>query len=133
MYIHTDADFICTEQPLEAKGHVGIDGSFTRLADGILFFSNENYLLAVSDGIQHYGNAFFGNNISSEHFSSGFAGYGWAVMQNMTTGNIAATFDEVTIRKKMRVYELEVQKNAVTNGALWISNSCSGDKVEKLT
>ena len=33
----------------------------------------------------------------------------------------------------MRIYELEVQKNNVTNGALWISDSCSGDIVEKLT
>lgn len=132
VYIHTDADFICMEQPLEAKGHVGIDGSFTRLADGILFFGNENCLLAVSDGIMHCGNAFFLGNISSDRFSSGFAGSGWGILQNKSTGNIAATFDEVTIRKKMRVYELEVQKNAVTNGALWVSDSCSGDKVEKL-
>lgn len=133
MYIRTDADFICMDQSLEVRGHVGIDGSFTRLADGILFFSDENYLLAVSGGIKHYGDTFFGGNISSERFSSGYAGNGWGIIQNRSTGNIAATFDEVTVRKKMRVYELEVQKNAVTNGALWVSDSCSGDKVEKLT
>ena len=133
IYIRTDADFICTEQPLEAKGHLGIDGSFTRVADGLLFFSNENYLLAATGGIRHYGNSLFLGDISSEHFSSGFAGSGWSVRRNRTTGNITATFDELTIRKKMRIYELEVQKNNVTNGALWISDSCSGDIVEKLT
>lgn len=133
MYIRTDADFIYTEQPLEAKGHLGIDGSLTRLADGLLFFSNENYLLAATGGIRHYGNSLFLGDISSERFSSGFAGSGWSVRQNRTTGNTAATFDELTIRKKMRIYELEVQKNSVTNGAQWVSDSCCGDKVEKIT
>ena len=38
-------------------------------------------------------------------------------------------FDSLTVRKKMRVYELEVQKNSVTNGSLWVSDSCSGDEV----
>ena len=133
MYIRTDADFISMEQPLEANGHLGINGSFTRMADGLLFFNDKGYLLAVSGGIKHYGETFFMDGISSERFSSGFAGSGWAIRQNRTTGNIAATFDEVIVRKKMRVYEQEVQKSAVTNGALWISDSCSGDKVEKLT
>lgn len=133
MYIGTDTDFICTEKPLEAKGHLGIDGSLTRLADGLLFFSSENYLLAATGGIRHYGNSLFLGDISSERFSSGFAGSGWSVSLNRTTGNIAATFDEITIRKKMRIYELEVQKNSVTNGAQWVSDSCSGDKVEKIT
>ena len=49
-----------------------------------------------------------------------------------TTGNATATFDELVIRKKMRVYELEVQKDSSTNGSLWISDSCSGDIVEKI-
>ena len=70
--------------------------------------------------------------MSSEHFSSGFAGSGWAILRNETTGNISATFDEVTVRKKMRIYEMEVQKMYTTNGSLWVSDSCSGDKVEKL-
>ena len=32
----------------------------------------------------------------------------------------------------MRIYEMEVQKMYTTNGSLWVSDSCSGDKVEKL-
>ena len=48
------------------------------------------------------------------------------------TGNIEATFDGLTIRKKARFYELEVQKQSVTNGSLWVSDSCSGDLVEEI-
>ena len=132
LYISTDADFVCYDKPLEAKGHVGIDGSFTRMANGKLFFTNEIYLSSSTDGIKHYGNTYFLGNISSEYFSSGMAGSGWAILHNQTTGNVTATFDEVIIRKKMRAYELEVQKNAVTNGSLWVSDACQGDTVLKL-
>lgn len=132
LYISTDADFVYYDKPVEAKGHVGIDGSFTRMADGRLFFTNEIYLSSSTDGIKHYGNAYLLGNISSEYFSSGMAGSGWGILHNRTTGNIVATFDEVIIRKKMRAYELEVQKNAVTNGSLWVSDACQGDTVLKL-
>jgi hypothetical protein len=130
--VETEADFILLNKPLESKGHIGIDNSFTRLTDGALFFNSEQYLLAVAGGIKHYGNAYFLENIASELFSSGFAGSGWAIQKNRTTGNVSATFDELTVRKKMRIYELDVQKLSATNGSLWISNSCSGDSVEKL-
>ncbi len=131
-YLETNCDFITSSQAIEAKISVGIDGSFTRLTDKHLFLSGENYLLSTTDGIKHFGNAYFTGNISSERFSSGFAGYGWGILKNQTTGNIAATFDELTIRKKMRIYELEVQKNSATNGSLWVSDLCSGDRVMKL-
>lgn len=132
LYISADADFISYDKPVEAKGHVGIDGSFTRMANGKLFFTDEIYLSSSFDGIKHYGNAYFSGNISSEYFSSGMAGSGWGILHNRTTDNIVATFDEVTIRKKMRIYELEVQKSATTNGSLWVSDSCQGDTVLKL-
>lgn len=132
-YLQTNCDFITFSQSIEAKKSVGIDGSFTRLTDKHLFLSSENYLLSTTDGIKHFGNAYFTGSISSERFSSGFAGYGWGILKNQTTGNIAATFDELTIRKKMRIYELEVQKNSATNGSLWVSDSCSGDRVERIS
>lgn len=125
----TDADFFSFNKPVEAFGHIGIDGSFTRLADKTLYFSADSYLLSVANGIRHYGDAYFMAGISSERFSSGFAGSGWAILKNKTTGSIQATFDEIVVRKKMRVYELEVQKNTATNGSLWITDSCSGDTV----
>ena len=53
-------------------------------------------------------------------------------MSSKLYGGYAATFDELTVRKKMRIYELEVQKISVTNGSLWISDACSGDLVEEV-
>lgn len=132
LYVDTNSDFVIFDKPIESRAHLGIDGSFTRLTDKHLYFSNEHYLMSATDGVKHFGNAYFVDSLGSERFSSGFAGYGWSILKNLTTGNISATFDELTIRKKMRIYELEVQKNTATNGALWVSDSCSGDAVEKL-
>lgn len=132
LYIETDADFITLNKPVEGKEYIGIDGSYTRLMDRQLFFDSESCLLAINGGIKHVGDALFTANLSSEKFSSGFAGSGWAIFNNKTTGNVAATFDELTIRKKMRIYELEVQKLSATNGSLWVSDHCSGDSVQKL-
>lgn len=128
-FLATDADFFGFNKPVEASGHIGIDGSFTRLADRTLFFTADSYLLSVAGGIRHYGDAYFMGSISSERFSSGFAGSGWGILKNKTTGSIQATFDEVVVRRKMRVYELEVQKNTATNGSLWVTDSCSGDTI----
>ena len=69
------------------------------------------------------------DNLSSERFSTGFAGEGWAIRKKLETGNVELTVDEAVIRKKMRVYELEIQKISVVNGSLWVSDSCSADKV----
>lgn len=128
----TDADFVTVGVPLEAAGHVGIDGSTTRLADSVLYFTEELRLQAVAGGIKHYGDSLFTGSLSSEFFSSGFSGSGWAIRQNSTTGNVTATFDEVVARRKLRAYEFEVRKISAANGSLWVSDSCSGDTVEKL-
>lgn len=128
----TDADFLTVDAPFEARGHVGIDASRTRLTDGRLDLAEGRYLLSVSDGIKHFGRSYFTDDAGSEFFSSGFAGSGWSVSKNKTSGSITATFDEVVVRRRMRVYEMEVQRSRATNGALWISDSCSGDSVERL-
>lgn len=128
----TDSDFFLFNKPVESNNFVGIAGSSTRLLDNTLFFTNQSYLHSIVDGIKHYGNAYFTEDLSSESFSSGFAGSGWAIKRNKTTGNIIMTCDEAVVRKKMRIYELEVQKETATNGSLWITDSCSGDVVEKL-
>lgn len=132
LFVSTDADFVCFDSPVEVAWSVGIAGSFTRLTDKSLFLSEAGYLDAVTDGVRYSGNAFFTDSLSSVAFSSGFAGYGWGILHNKTTGNYAGTFDELTVRKKMRIYELEVQKISATNGALWISDHCSGDTVIRL-
>lgn len=130
--ITTDADFVTVGVPVEAAGHLGIDGCETRLADGVLYFTGELRLQAASEGIKHYGDSLFTGSLSSEFFSSGFAGSGWAVRRNPTTGNVTATFDEVVARRRLRAYEFEVKKISATNGSFWVSDSCSGDTVEKL-
>lgn len=132
LYINTDTDFIGCGAPVEAKGHIGIDGSYTRLTNGALFFSELSRLQAITGGIKHYGNSTFCGGLSSELFSSGFAGSGWAILLNRTTGGVTATFDEIVARRKFRAYEFEVMKISATNGSLWVSDSCSGDSVEKL-
>ncbi len=118
---------------MEAAGHVGICASSTRLADKILYLTESLRLQAVSGGIRHYGDSCFLGSVSSEFFSSGFAGSGWGIRKNRTTGNVIATFDEVVARRKLRAYEFEVKKVSATNGSFWISDSCSGDSVEKIS
>lgn len=132
LFISTNCDFITFDKSIEAKNYIGIDGSLTRISEKHLFLSNDHYLMSGIDGIKIFGNAYLINNLSSEKFASGFAGYGWGILKSPTTGNIVATFDELNIRKKMRIYELEIQKDTATNGSLWISDSCDGDNVEKI-
>lgn len=129
----TDADFFVFDKPIEGKKSIGIADSKTRLLPNELFFDDSIYWLALDNGVKHYGNAYFVNDIGSVTFSSGFAGNGWGIIQNKLTGNISATFDDLTIRKKMRIYELEVQKQSVTNGSWWVSDACSGDLVEEIS
>ena len=69
------------------------------------------------------------DSLSSERFSSGFAGEGRAITKNTRTGNVTITVDEAVVRKKARIYELEIQKITATNGSLWVSDACSGDTV----
>jgi hypothetical protein len=128
----TDADFYVFDKPVEGKISIGIANSKTRLIDNQLFFDDAIYWQGISDGVKYYGNGYFVNDIGSVSFSSGFAGSGWKILTNQLTGNVSATFDELTVRKKMRIYELEVQKQSVTNGSLWVSDSCSGDTAEEI-
>lgn len=132
LQMNTDSDLFLFAKAIESKERVGIENSFTRIQNGALFLSKEHYFLSTTDGIKHYGNAYILNDISSEFFSTGFAGSGWGIIKNKTTGNTGATFDELTVRKKMRIYEMEVQKISATNGSLWVSDNCSGDTVEKV-
>lgn len=132
LFIRTDAHHIHLGNPLYAEKFVGIAGSATRLEKECLFLTDTYRLQAVAGGIKHYGQALFTEGISSELFSSGLAGSGWAVQRNATTGAATATFDDLVVRRRMRVYEMEVQRTRATDGSLWISDSCSGDSVERL-
>lgn len=130
---NTDAEFFRLVKPVESEAFsISSEKYKTRLAENVLYFADAVYLEGMTDGIKHQGNAYFTGTLSSQRFASGFAGYGWAVMNSQLYGGYAATFDELTVRKKMRIYELEVQKISVTNGSLWVSDACSGDIVEEV-
>lgn len=131
--IDTDAEFFRFSKSVEVPSISIVSQQYkTRLIENVLYFADAVYLEGVVDGIKHQGNAYFTDSLSSPRFASGFAGYGWAINKSQLYGGIAATFDELTIRKKMRIYELEVQKISVTNGSLWVSDACSGDLVEEV-
>lgn len=130
LHFATDGEFFAFDKPAEAEFFaIKSDRYHTRLIEDALFFDDGKFIEGVVDGLRYAGNGYFDGSISSPSFASGFAGYGWAVKDETTNGGFHATFDSLTVRKKMRVYELEVQKNSVTNGSLWVSDSCSGDEV----
>ena len=57
-------------------------------------------------------------------FTSGFAGAGWRVDYGVTeAGKASATFDNLTVRGRMRVYELLIQQIRATNGSVLVSSS----------
>lgn len=133
LHLNTGGEFFVFDKPVEVSSISIISNTYkTRLLENVLFYGDGIYLEGLTDGIKHSGNAYFTGDLSSPVFTSGFAGRGWAIMRSGIAGNIAATFDELTIRKKMRVYELEVQKISVTNGSLWVSDACSGDLAEEI-
>lgn len=130
LHLLTDGEFFAFDKPLEADFFaIKSEQYHTRLIEDALFFDDGKFIEGVVDGLRYSGNGYFDGSVSSPSFASGFAGYGWAVKDEITNGGFHATFDSLTIRKKMRVYELEVQKNYCTNGSLWVSDSCSGDEV----
>ena len=129
----TDAEFFVFQKPVESESFSIISGKYkTRLSENTLFFDDSVFVEGLPDGIRISNNAYVDNNLGSMRFASGFAGYGWAIMQSELVGGFTATFDELTVRKKMRIYELEVQKHSITNGSLWVSDACSGDLVEEI-
>lgn len=133
LQLSTEAEFFRFSEPVEVSSISIISNQYkTRLIENALMFADSIFLEGVADGILHQGNTYFTGSLSSVRFASGFAGYGWAINSSELYGGIAATFDELTVRKKMRVYELEVQKINVTNGSLWVSDACSGDIVEEI-
>jgi hypothetical protein len=130
---NANAEFFKFKKPVEATFFAPISETYkTKLGENILFFNDGVFLEGVVGGIFHSGNATYSGSLSSTAFSSGFAGSGWAVRTDQLYGGYEATVDSLVVRKKMRVYELEVQKLQVTNGSVWVSDACSGDSVLEL-
>lgn len=129
----TEAEFFVFAKQVEARSFAIYSEQYkTRLIENTLFLDDGIFIEGVTDGMRFNGNAYFTDSVSSPSFASGFAGYGWAIMSSELYGGYEATFDNLTVRKKMRIYELEVQKLSVTNGSLWVSDNCSGDIVEEV-
>lgn len=134
LHVGTDGEFIIFDKPVEAKTFsINSLNYKTQLKENALFLREGIFIEGVTDGMTLTGNAYFNNNVQSQRFASGFAGYGWGIIKTEFAGGYHATFDELTVRKKMRIYELEVQKFGATNGSLWVSDSCSGDLVEEIS
>jgi len=130
----TGAEFFSFAKPVEGSSFSIKSQTYkTQLAANTLFLDSGVWIEGVTGGMSWHGNAFFSGSLSSSSFTSGFAGSGWAISSDALYGGIEATFDTITIRKKMRVYELEVQKLSVTNGSLWVSDNCSGDTVSEVS
>lgn len=72
------------------------------------------------------------NNIGTENFASGFAGYGWRIHKD-SNGTYTATFDNLTVRQSMRIYELILEKIRAVKGALVISAGGAVIKTVALT
>ena len=131
--IETDAAAVLFESPIRSGKSFGIAGSATRLASGVLYLSEGLFISAGADGITHYGNTYLAGDVTSARFTPGLAGTGWGVQRSAATGNAAATFDELTVRKRMRIYELEIQKTDVVGGALWISHASAATRSREYT
>ena len=57
--------------------------------------------------------------VGSATYQSGFAGSGWQISGSAAT----ATFDNLTVRGTMDVYELLIHQIRATNGSIWVSNT----------
>lgn len=60
--------------------------------------------------------------LRTNSFVSGFTGSGWQIDQNIIGQGTSAEFDNLTIRGRMRVYELIIQQIRATNGSIFVSS-----------
>ncbi len=71
-----------------------------------------------------YNGAFTQAATSATTFYSGFAGAGWRVDYGITTaGKATIETDDLTVRGRMRVYELLIQQIRATNGSLLVTSA----------
>lgn len=81
-------------------------------------------LKSASGDLKLYSSAIAQAIASNATFASGFAGSGWQVDYGVTEASKAsAEFDNLTIRGRMRVYELLIQQIRATNGSVFVSSS----------
>jgi len=87
----------------------------TGSASGVLYAASGNLKLTTQN---------ISSTIGYTSFTSGFAGSGWRIDYGDTEASKAsATFDNLTVRGRMRVYELLIQQIRATNGSALVSSS----------
>ena len=88
------------------------DGDGTVSSEGNLKFDGTTLTIADSGGA------------GSTSYTSGFVGSGWRIDQGIQeAGKTSATFDNLTIRGTMSVYELLINQVRATNGNLFVSST----------
>lgn len=60
-------------------------------------------------------------NVGTISYSSGFAGSGWQL--GYSGGDANLTVDNLTVRKSMSIYELNINQIRATNGSIWASDA----------
>lgn len=130
-YIESEGDFVSFNTPVEAS-EVNIKKSETKIEAGKVKISKNRYIEDSAGGMVVHGDTRFLDTISTQKYASGYGGNGWAIAQDALSGMTSMSIDEITVRRKMRIYELEIQKIKATNGALWVSDSMAADTVEKI-
>jgi hypothetical protein len=90
--------------------------------EGIRIINNQSI---IQTELSSSGNIYFDNNIiqqqfdthlGSETYLSGFAGHGWQI-DNISSSTMA-TFDDLTVRGTMNIYELLIHQIRATNGSI---------------
>lgn len=125
--LNTDKNKFVFNARIDAFNRVGIQNSQTRIENNKLLLNDNHYLISLADGVKHYGNSWMTGKIGTESFSTGFAGNGWQIDQDAK-----ATFTDLVVRRRLKVYEFEVQKISSVNGSFWVSANCSAATVTKL-
>ena len=108
-FVRTDTWYIHLGIALYADDFLGVPRSVTRL-EGVPLLApaiDRRGCQTLRTGAVHGGH-FLGAVLF------GMAGAGWAVLRNATAGTVTATFDEMVIRRRMQVYELEVERTRAT-------------------
>lgn len=98
------------------------DGYLRAVANGVSVFdwSSGNINTYLPTTINN--NLFISESLSSTVFASGFTGNGFKIEKDAAS-KYNATFDTLTVRGSMNVYELVVNKIRSTNGALAVTDS----------
>lgn len=106
---------------LELKGErVGINTSI-----------KQNYANAIGGRTLFEDKVFIKDNISTELYAGGFAGYGMRLGKD-DYGYWTLDIDNLTVRQRMSVYELVVNQIKATNGSLWVSDGAKIKTTSKI-